>query len=545
MYRSRHRPWSTPVREGLHSQVSTRADTFSPPRSPRDYGPRIACVIAVDAGTTGVRALAVDSSGDVVDLAYCRFTQRFPRPAWVEHDPLEIWNAVVDTLKAVTLRQQAAGNAIATIGVTNQRETVVAWDRKSGLPLHRAIVWQDRRTAERCDQLRDEGYLPLVRERTGLILDAYFSATKMEWLLHQGGLTPNPDLVLGTVDSWVVWNLTGGVDGGVLATEPSNAARTLLLDIHALTWSEDLCALFGVPTTALPELRPSCGRFGVVGGDLGGNGSPLAGVPVSGVAGDQQAALFGQACFDPGMAKATYGTGTFVLLNVGDVCPSPVEGLLTTVAWDLGKHHGSCEVAYVLEGAVFSTGSAIQWLCDGLGMMVDPDETEPLALQVPDTDGVYIVPAFTGMGSPWWDPYARGTIIGLTRGTGKAQLARAVVEAMAYQVRDVVDAMRGSGAVIATLRVDGGASAMSLLLQLQADQIRVPVMRPTTTETTALGVATMAGLAEGVWGSLEDLAALWTADVEYQPKASTVAADLAHAGWQRAVERSLGWAAAP
>jgi glycerol kinase len=505
----------------------------------------MACVIAVDAGTTGVRALAVDPSGDVVDLAYCRFTQRFPRPAWVEHDPLEIWNAVVDTLKAVTLRQQAAGNAIAAIGVTNQRETVVAWDRKSGLPLHRAIVWQDRRTAERCDQLRDEGYLPLVRERTGLILDAYFSATKMEWLLHQGGLTPNPDLVLGTVDSWVVWNLTGGVDGGVLATEPSNAARTLLLDIHALTWSEDLCALFGVPTTALPELRPSCGRFGVVGGDLGGNGSPLAGVPVSGVAGDQQAALFGQACFDPGMAKATYGTGTFVLLNVGDVCPSPVEGLLTTVAWDLGKYHGSCEVAYVLEGSVFSTGSTIQWLCDGLGMMVTPDETEPLALQAPDTDGVYIVPAFTGMGSPWWDPYARGTIIGLTRGTGKAQLARAAVEAMAYQVRDVVDAMRDSGAAIATLRVDGGASAMNLLLQLQADQIRVPVMRPTTTETTALGVATMAGLAEGVWGSLEDLAALWTADVEYQPKTSTVAADLAHAGWRRAVERSLGWAAVP
>lgn len=502
-------------------------------------------MVAVDAGTTGVRAVAVDSSGNVVDLAYRGLTQHFPRPAWVEHDPLEIWNAVVETLTKVTRRQRAAGRAVAAIGVTNQRETVVAWDRKSGRPLHRAIVWQDRRTAERCDQLRDKGYLPLVRERTGLILDAYFSATKMEWLLREGGLTLNPDLVLGTVDSWVVWNLTGGVEGGILATEPSNAARTLLLDIRALTWSEDLCALFGVPVTALPELRPSCGRFGLVGGDLGSSDSPLAGVPVSGVVGDQQAALFGQACFSPGMAKATYGTGTFVLLNVGATCPPPVEGILTTVAWDLDKRGGSSEVAYALEGAVFSTGSAVQWLCDGLGMIADAAETEPLAKQVPDTEGVYMVPAFTGMGSPWWDPYARGTIVGLTRGTGRAHLARAVVEAMAYQVRDVVDVMRESGAAVAALRVDGGASEMDLLLQFQADQIRLQVTRPATTEITALGAATMAGLAEGVWDSLEDLAALWSPDVEYQPKTSAVAADFAYAGWRRAVKRSLGWATAP
>jgi glycerol kinase len=367
----------------------------------------------------------------------------------------------------------------------------------------------------------------------------------MEWLLREGGLTLNPDLVLGTVDSWVVWNLTGGVEGGILATEPSNAARTLLLDIRALTWSEDLCALFGVPVTALPELRPSCGRFGLVGGDLGSSDSPLAGVPVSGVAGDQQAALFGQACFSPGMAKATYGTGTFVLLNVGATCPPPVEGILTTVAWDLDKRGGSSEVAYALEGAVFSTGSAVQWLCDGLGMIADAAETEPLAKQVPDTEGVYMVPAFTGMGSPWWDPYARGTIVGLTRGTGRAHLARAVVEAMAYQVRDVVDVMRESGAAVAALRVDGGASEMDLLLQFQADQIRLQVTRPATTEITALGAATMAGLAEGVWDSLEDLAALWSPDVEYQPKTSAVAADFAYAGWRRAVKRSLGWATAP
>jgi glycerol kinase len=505
----------------------------------------VACVIAVDAGTTGVRAIAVDTSGNVIDLAYRGLTQHFPRPAWVEHDPLEIWNAVVDMLTKVTRRLQAAGRSVAAIGVTNQRETVVAWDRKTGRPLHRAIVWQDRRTAERCDQLRDEGYLPLIRDRTGLILDAYFSATKMEWLLREGGVTQNPDLVLATVDSWVVWNLTGGVEGGILATEPSNAARTLLLDIRSLNWSEDLCALFGVPVTALPELRPSCGRFGLVGGDLGSSNSPLSGVPISAVAGDQQAALFGQGCFNRGMAKATYGTGTFVLLNVGDVCPSPVEGLLTTVAWDLDEHGGPSEVAYALEGAVFSTGSAVQWLCDGLGMITDAAETEPLAKQVTDTEGVYVVPAFTGMGSPWWDPYARGTIVGLTRGTGKAHLARAVVEAMAYQVRDVVDVMRDSGAAVSALRVDGGASEMGLLLQLQADQIRLPVTRPATTETTALGVATMAGLAEGIWGSLEDLAALWRPDVEYQPNASAVGADFAYAGWRRAVKRSLGWAAAP
>ncbi|MGA2037503.1 MAG: FGGY family carbohydrate kinase, partial [Acidimicrobiales bacterium] len=310
----------------------------------------MACVIAIDAGTTGIRALAVDSSGAVVDISYRGVTQFFPRPAWVEHDPLEIWNAAVETVTKVARRQEAAGRAVAAIGVTNQRETVVAWDRRSGRPLHRAIVWQDRRTAERCDHLRDGGHLPLVRERTGLVLDPYFSATKMGWLLGEGGLTPNPDLVLGTVDAWLMWNLTGGTEGGILATEPSNAGRTLLMDIRDLCWSEELCALFGVPMTALPELRPSCGRFSLVGGDLGSKGSPLAGVPVSGVAGDQQAALFGQACFNPGMAKATYGTGTFVLLNVGDVCPPPAEGLLTTVAWDLAKHGGSSAVAYALEG---------------------------------------------------------------------------------------------------------------------------------------------------------------------------------------------------
>jgi glycerol kinase len=421
---------------------------------------------------------------------------------------------------------------------------VVAWDRSTGQPLHRAIVWQDRRTAARCDELRVAGHLPVVREKTGLVLDPYFSATKMSWLLTDGGVTDSPTLVLGTVDAWLIWNLTGGADGGAVVTDPTNASRTQLFDIRAREWSGELGEIFGVPLGALPSVHPSCGRFGVVTGELAGSDSPLAGVPVSGVAGDQQAALFGQACFSPGMAKVTYGTGSFVLANVGEACPPPSEGLLTTVAWDLGEHGDSSPVAYALEGAVFVTGAAVQWLRDGLGLIGESAEIGPLAAQVESTDGVYLVPAFTGLGSPWWDPYARGTITGLTRGTGAAHLARAVVEAMAFQVRDVVDAMTGAGGVVSALRVDGGASVMDLLLQLQADQIRVPVERPGTTETTALGAAWLAGLAEGVWGSLDELGARWALERSFTPVASAVAADAAYAGWRRAVERSLGWAQA-
>ncbi|MHB8329239.1 MAG: FGGY family carbohydrate kinase, partial [Acidimicrobiales bacterium] len=353
--------------------------------------------------------------------------------------------------------------------------------------------------------------------------------------------------------SWVIWNLTGGADGGVLATDPSNAGRTLLFDISELAWSDELCELFGVPRRSLPVVAPSCGRLGKVGGTLGAAGSPLAGVPVSGVAGDQQAALFGQACFRPGMAKATYGTGSFVLLNVGGALPAPADGLLTTVAWDLGARGG---VSYALEGAVFVTGAAVQWLRDGLGLIAEASEIGPLAESVPGTEGVYVVPAFTGLGSPRWDPYARGTIVGLSRGVGRPHIARAVVEAMAYQVRDVVDAMRlaappstvlsesadGHDAAVATLRVDGGASVMALLIQLQADQLRIPVCRPTTTETTALGAATLAGLAEGVWKTLDELSSLWTLGLQCDPIATAVAADTAHAGWLRAAERALAWA---
>ncbi|HTT87615.1 MAG TPA: FGGY-family carbohydrate kinase, partial [Acidimicrobiales bacterium] len=406
----------------------------------------------------------------------------------------------------------------------------------------RAIVWQDRRTARRCDELRQAGHLPYVRDRTGLVLDPYFSATKMAWLLGDGGVRSTDDLVLGTVDSWCIWNLTGGTDGGQVLTDATNAGRTLLYDIRTREWSESLGELFGVPLRALPEVRPSCGRFGTVAGELAGGGSPLAGVPVSGVAGDQQAALFGQACFTPGMAKVTYGTGSFVLANVGATCPPPAEGLLTTVAWDLGARGGDSPVAYALEGAVFVTGAAIQWLRDGLGLIAEAADVGALAERVGSTEGVYLVPAFTGLGSPWWDPYARGTITGITRGSGAAQIARAVVEAIAYQVRDVVDAMGAAGGDVTDLRVDGGASVMDLLLQLQADQLQRPVSRPTTTETTALGAAWLAGLAEGVWGSLEELAGAWSLERAFAPAASKVAADSAHAGWRRAVERSRGWA---
>ena len=503
----------------------------------------MACVIAIDAGTTGVRALAVDESGAVIDVSYRELTQYYPRPGWVEHDPMEIWDCVVDTVADVAGRRHEAGSTVAAIGITNQRETVVAWDRASGRPLHRAIVWQDRRTAERCDQLRASGHLPVVRERTGLVLDPYFSGTKMEWLLGPGGVELTGDLVLATVDTWLIWNLTGGPEGGVLATDATNASRTLLFDIRERSWSEELCALFGVPHHVLPDVRPSCGRFGVVRGTLGARAATLAGVPVSGVAGDQQAALFGQACVSRGMAKVTYGTGSFVLLNVGEQCPPPSEGLLTTVAWDLGEHGGSSPVVYALEGAVFVTGAAVQWLRDGLGLIDEAAGIGPLAEQVDDSEGVFVVPAFTGLGSPWWDPYARGTITGLTRGLGAAHIARAVIEAMAYQVRDVVEAMKNAGTELAALRVDGGAAVLDLLLQTQADQLRVPVSRPTTTETTALGAATLAGVAEGVWASVDDLESIWTLEAQFEARVSALSADRAYDGWLRAVERSLGWAA--
>ena len=511
------------------------------------------CVIAVDAGTTGVRALAVDEHARVIDIAYRELTQHFPRPGWVEHDATEIWDHVVATLAEVADRRRDAGMAVAAVGVTNQRETVVAWDRRTGRPLHRALVWQDRRTAARCDELRDGGHLPLVRKRTGLVLDPYFSATKMAWLLAEGGVPRTPDLALGTVDAWVVWNLTGGagdgsgprrVSPGAFATDPSNAARTMLFDIGDRRWSAELADLFGVPLPALPDVRPSCGRVGRVAGTAAVASPLLVGVPVSGIAGDQQAALFGQACFEPGTAKVTYGTGSFVLVHAGDRVPEPPDGLLATVAWDLGAAAGTQPaVAYALEGSVFATGAAVQWLRDGLGIIEEAADTEPLARSVPDSGGVHVVPAFTGMGSPWWDPYARGAIVGITRGTTRAHLARAVVDAMAMQVRDVADAMSGAlGGPLRSLRADGGAAVMGLLLQRQADQLQVPVSRPASTETTAVGAATLAGLAEGVWSSLDELAGMWSSETEAVPILEKAEADAEHDRWLQAVARARGWA---
>ena len=504
----------------------------------------VTVVIAIDAGTTSVRSIAFDHSGLVVASAAREFTQHFPQPGWVEHDPEEIWQRTIDTLADVVA---AVNEPVAAIGITNQRETTVVWDRSSGRPLAPALVWQDRRTAGRCDALRDDGHLPLVRRTTGLVLDPYFSASKLEWLFGPGGVSATTNVAFGTIDSWLLWNLTGGA---VHATDVTNASRTMLFDIATLQWSAPMCELFGVPMHVLPEVQPSTGRFGVTTADI----PTGAGVAVSGIAGDQQAALFGQACFTPGMTKNTYGTGSFVLMNVGSTCPEPVDGLLTTVAWGLPSADGSPTspggpvTHYAYEGAIFVTGAAVQWLRDGLNIIDDAAETESLALSVPDNGGVVMVPAFTGLGSPWWDPYARGSVFGITRGTTAAHLARAVVESMTYATRDVVDAMANAAHhTITGLRADGGASAMNLLLQLQADLLGVAVSRPKVRETTALGAAYLAGLAEGVWGTLDDITANWQLDVVVEPAAdddpARLAGEAGYRQWLRAVERTRTWAA--
>lgn len=513
----------------------------------------MAAVLAIDAGTTGVRTVAFDESAATLVEAYRPLTQSFPRPGWVEHDPDEIWSLVTATLAEVVGALGARGESVAAIGVANQRETALAWNRVTGRPLHAALVWQDRRTSERCEELAEAGMLPLIRERTGLVLDPYFSATKFEWMLRNAKLDPR-DLALGTVDAWLLFRLTGGE---TFVTDVSNASRTMLFDIRTRAWTPELCALFGVPIAALPEVRPSCGRVGNVSARPGPArrdmdvAAPacldaLSGVPISGIAGDQQAALFGQGCLERGMAKVTYGTGSFLLVHAGSSCPPPHDGLLTTIAWDLGGHEtrsSESDVAYALEASTFVAGAAIQWLRDGLGLIERSEDLAPLAASVADTGGVVVVPAFTGLGSPWWDPRARGTVIGITRGVGRAQFARAIVEAMAFGVRDMVDAVTNAlGAAIPALRTDGGASAMELLLQLQADQLQMPVVRPRCIESTALGAAMLAGLAEGVWGSVEELAGRWQPDVEHVPKVDRTTGDLSYATWLRAVERARGWA---
>lgn len=494
----------------------------------------MARILTIDAGTTGVTALIVDEHGGVLSRGYHEFPQYFPQPGWVEHDANEIWSATLEACSQAFAGSATAPDRLAAIGITNQRETTVLWERATLRPIAPAIVWQDRRTAGRCDDLNADGRAPAIRAATGLVVDAYFSGTKAEWLLdHVDGAraaAERGELAFGTVDSWLVARLTGGA---VHATEPSNASRTMLYDIRQGTWSAELCELLRVPMSVLPEVRPSAGLFGHTDPDAFHG----VRVPVTGIAGDQQAALFGQGCWTPGTSKNTYGTGSFVLLNTGTQAARS-DTLLTTVAWDLGQG-----LVYALEGSIFVTGAAIQWLRDGVGMIADAAETGPLASSVPDTGDVYLVPAFAGLGAPWWDPYARGIIVGITRGTTRAHLARAAVEAMCFQTRDVIEVMQvDSGVTLEELRVDGGACVMDLLCQFQADLLGVPVLRPVVHETTAMGAAYLAGLGAGVWGSTTELAQVWQLDQRFAPTRDAAQADALQARWHDALALSRGWA---
>ena len=480
-------------------------------------------ILAIDQGTTGTTCLVFDAEGAIAGRAYSEFEQHFPQPGWVEHDAEEIWEVTRRVAREALAEAGVDGSGLEAIGITNQRETVVAWDPESGKPIHRALVWQDRRTASRCDELKAAGHEALVRERTGLTIDPYFSGTKIEWLLRNAEGAERA--VFGTIDSWLLFKLTGAH-----LTDFTNASRTLLFDIHRLAWDEELCALLGVDPVRLPEPRPSCSVFGTT-TEFGGE------VPVAGVAGDQQAALFGQACHHPGMAKNTYGTGSFVLLNTGTEPPPAPEGLLATVAAGLGE-----QVHYALEASIFVTGAAVQWLRDGLGIIEEAAESEALAASLESNDGVYFVPALTGLGSPYWDPYARGTIVGLTRGSGRAHLARAALEAIAYETVDAVRAQEAAaGEALELLRADGGATVNRWLMQFQADVLGVPVSVPEIAETTALGAAYLAGIATGFW-TAEQVGQMWREADRYEPRMDAARREELLVDWKRAVERSRAWA---
>jgi glycerol kinase len=491
-------------------------------------------ILAIDQGTTGTTSMVFDRAGAVLSKINQELTQYFPQGGWVEHDPEEIWQSTLATVEKALGAAGITPDDVAAIGITNQRETSVFW-RKGGVEaVGRAIVWQCRRSAGICERMRAEGHEERFRSSTGLVLDPYFSGTKITWRLENdpefAKLARSGEINFGTVDSWLLARLTGGA---VHATDYSNASRTLMFNIHALDWDEGLLALLGVPRSMLPEVKPSSGVFGHTDPDSFFGVS----VPVSGIAGDQQAALFGQACYRKGMTKNTYGTGSFVLVNTGAEAVASGSGMLTTIAWGLGG-----EVTYALEGSIFITGAAIQWLRDGLHLIENAAETGPLASAVPDTGGVYFVPALVGLGAPYWDPYARGAVLGITRGTSKEQLVRATVEAMAYQTRDVLEAMRGdSGIDPATLRVDGGASVMDVLLQFQSDLLGIQVQRPVVSETTALGAAYLAGLATGYWESLEEIERIWKAEKTFEPAADRTGVEAKYAGWKRAVERARDW----
>jgi glycerol kinase len=492
-------------------------------------------VLALDQGTTSSRSILFDRDGNIVASAQREFTQFFPQPGWVEHDANEIWVSQAVTIAEVLARAEASPRDLAAVGITNQRETVVLWDRATGHPVAPAIVWQDRRTAERCDALRAAGHEERAAERTGLLLDPYFSATKLAWLLdHVPGARARAErgeLCFGTIDSWLAWKLTAG---RAHVTDVTNASRTLLLNLRTAQWDEAMLELFGVPAACLPRVLPSSidERAG------GGLTAVIEGheVPLAGIAGDQQAALFGQTCFRPGMAKNTYGTGCFMLMNTGDQPLRSSSRLLSTIAWDCGGRR------YALEGSVFVAGAVVQWLRDGLGIIERSADVEALAASVPDSGGVLLVPAFTGLGSPHWDAYARGTMVGLSRGTTRGHIARAALEAIAFQSAELLAAMqRDAQRSLIELRVDGGATVNNLLMQFQADLLGVPVVRPRITETTALGAAYLAGLATGFWSSEAELSARWQIDRSFEPSISRdQAGELMHQ-WSRAVERARGW----
>ncbi len=488
-------------------------------------------ILSLDQGTTSSRAILFDRSGGIVRSAQKEFKQYYPRPGWVEHDAEEIWASQLEVARAVV----ADPAAIAAIGISNQRETTIIWDRKTGEPIHKAIVWQDRRTAALCDQLKAEGFDQTILQRTGLVTDAYFSATKLAWLLDNvAGAREKAEageLAFGTVDSFLVWKLTGG---NLHITDVSNAARTMLFDIHRGDWADAILERLNIPRAILPTVRPCSQLYGESDASLIG-----ASIPIAGMAGDQQAATFGQAAYQAGMAKNTYGTGCFMLMNTGDAPQSSANNLLSTIAWQVGDE----AMQYALEGSIFMAGAAVQWLRDEMKLIRDAAESEAIAAEIESTDGVYLVPAFVGLGAPYWDPYARGAIVGLTRGSGRAQIVRATLESIAYQTRDVVAAMTAdSGLALETLRVDGGAVVNDFLMQFQADILGVPVQRPAVTETTALGAAYLAGLATGFWTSQEEIAEQWQSERSFEPAMSADQRESLYSGWLRAVERARDWA---
>ena len=494
-------------------------------------------ILSLDQGTSSSRAIVFDRKGQICSMAQREFTQIFPKPGWVEHNPHEIWSSQASVIAEAIAAIDINGLNIAGIGITNQRETAILWDRRTGRAVYNAIVWQCRRTAEICDRLKAEGLAGAVTEKTGLLIDAYFSGTKLKWIMDNiPGVrqwAERGELCAGTVDSWLIWNLTGGK---AHVTDYSNASRTMLFNIHTLQWDAELCAALDIPMDLLPEPKSNSEVYGHLASDLPGL-EDLAGIPVCGSAGDQQSALFGQACFIPGQAKNTYGTGCFTLMNVGDTPVRSRSGLVTSVGWQVAG-----KTVYALEGSVFNAGSTIQWLRDELGLIQSAPECDRLAESVPDSGGVVVVPAFTGLGAPYWDMYARGTIVGLTRGSTKAHIARAVLECIAYQTADLVRVMNADAPCPLTeLRVDGGASVSDILMQIQADLLRLPVDRPTQVETTAFGAAALAGLAVGVWNGFDELAALRRSQCVFRPQREEEAclADLAH--WHRAVERSRSW----